>query len=146
MTTATGDGDVFKVIAVLSAMAWAFAGWRNMPRLSHPVATAAGVSIAVAIMLGYWAGTRHAAAKVIATAIARAEATAVSVSASAAQAHADSRQVVILNMADGARAVGAAEYGPVPEWIGQARHAALDEETMTNLVADVVSDQHEATA
>jgi hypothetical protein len=136
---------VFKIAAVLMAGAWAFSGWRNMPRLEQPYPAAAGVVIATCILGAYWAGTRHAAGKVIARAVAQADARADAQAAAVAGARASNRTYVVVNPAEGARARGAAEFGN-PEWIGGAKLSAIygeDQELAANYAAELGADQSE---
>lgn len=133
---------MFALVAALSAAAWAFAGWRNMPRLADPSASAAGVMMAGSVLMAWWAGTRHAAAKVIGRAVASAEARAESRAQSASAATADARQVVIVNATEGARAVGAAEYGTggLP-WVTGVRAVDADSDVSANIAADLFAER-----
>lgn len=118
------------MIGVGGAIAWALAGWRNMPRLEHPQAAAAGFMVAVSVWLAYWAGTRTQRSKAVAAAVARAEAAALAVAQGGAAASDARAQVVVINnpVAGGRHAAEAAVGLDAAPWlIGAHRAIDLDE-------------------
>lgn len=128
---------MLRVIAGAMACAWALAGWRNMPRLAHPAASAAGLAIAGSILIAYWLGGKRVKESAVAMAVAKAEATALA----SVQASNDNRSnaQVVVHLDPG---VGALRAGQVtgldsaPWMVGAHRAPELLEETD---IADVLA-------
>jgi hypothetical protein len=128
---------MFRLLAWIMAASFAFAGWRNLPRLDHPQASAAGVGIGACILLSYYAGTRRKRDAAVAVAVARAEARAA--------AHAGATAAVVNHVAvvvpeRGARAAGATlGLDDAPWLVGAHRAIELDErEAVEAALADVL--------
>lgn len=109
-----------RLVAAAIAVAFVFAGWRNLPRIDDPQAGVAGLLLGGAVVLAFFIGRRTVHAEAVATAIATAHAEA----AAAAHAGAQALSQVVVNVgepvAGGARQVAAQRYGQ-PAWIGPAR-------------------------
>lgn len=112
-------------VAVIVA-GWAFAGWQNMPRVSDPQSSVAGVGIALSCLVCWWIGRRSGRAAAVAVATARAEARA----AAAAVAGATATNQVVLNVDVGGRSQAARDFGGLEraEWIEGPR-ALLEQDT-----------------
>ena len=126
-----------RLIAGCIAVGWVFAGWRNMPRLDHPSALAAGLAIGGTCFISYWCGrslTRNAA---YAAARANAEARALAASQSRAQAQAvvnvfqsapaEERQALVPRTARGL------EDAP---WIAGPKSAVVEQDVLDSMLGD----------
>lgn len=123
-------------------MAWALAGWRNMPRLSHASSAAAGLAIAGCCLSCYWLGTRTKRAAAIAVATAHAEATAMASVQAATASNASVNLYLGGRAAEGASRAGhylGLENAP---WLVDAgRHADLTEtDALEVAMADISDD------
>lgn len=108
---------MFRVVIGFVAVAFVFAGFRNLPPIENAHAGAAGLVFGGLIVWAFMLGRRSVKVEAVATAVANARAEA----AAAAHAGAQSVAQVMVNVNDGARATAAREYG-APEWItGAAR-------------------------
>lgn len=118
---------MFKIVIGVLVCGWVFAGWRNLPRIPHPYAPAAGAVIASCMLLAYWAGTRRRRDEAVAVAVARAEAKAL---AAVKATQTNTQQVAVILDPN----LGAARRGEVlgldsAPWLAGAHTAAEIEET-----------------
>ncbi len=133
------------VTTVLCA-AFAFAGFRNLPRLDQPASAAAGVAIAVACWICFRSGQRQARDSAKTAAIASAQAAAVaaaaadSSSSSTSGASASVNVLVLGDRTHGARAAGAATGMDEMPWItgdlGHMDELAQQEEVVENMLGE----------
>lgn len=124
-----------RVVVGALMVAWALAGWRNMPRLEDPQASAAGTAVAVSVLAAWWLGRRSVRASAVAAAVA----SAVAAAEARSQATAAAQASVVVNLATGARQAAARDYGgldaapwivsgqTVPELEGEALDSALED-------------------
>lgn len=137
---------MMRLLAVVLGVAWAFAGFRNLPRLPAPQSAAAGALIAGAIALAYVAGKRRQIDSAVAVAVANAEAHAAAVANVAVSNQASSNvQVIIVDPDRGAARAGAATgLGDLPWMVGTHRSVELDEtEVIDTMLEDVQSREGE---
>lgn len=135
------------MVAAGGMIAWSLAGWRNMPRLPQPQASAAGVMIGLALLAAYWVGTRTNRSKAVAAAVARAEAAAVAAATGGSADSSASAQVVVINTpAAGAAATGRAALNleDAPWMVGAHRTVELDEREALEVAWEDVREEREA--
>lgn len=138
-------GPVGSLGTIALSVAWAFAGFRNLPRLSHPQGAAAAVIVAVCILVAYRAGRKAVTASAVAAAVAQAEATAVAAAQSRSDSQATANVIVVNNPQRGARAAGvAAGLDDMPWMIGSHRAVELDETEALDVALEDVLDAREA--
>lgn len=129
------------VLAVVLGFGWAMAGWRNMPRLEQPQASAAGLAIACSVGLAYWAGTRRKRDAAVAVAVAQAEAhaTAVAAASLAASQHVH----VVVDNSQGARAQGSRQFGieDAPWIVSHETRAEIESEALDVALEDVLDER-----
>lgn len=113
---------MYRVVISILAVAFAFAGFRNLPRTSDPQAAAAGLVLGGLVVLAFVGGRRSVKAEAVATAVASARAEA------AAAAHSNAQALSQVNISLGAREAAVAEFGEQPEWIGPADTRAITAE------------------
>lgn len=136
-------GPVASLLTVAFAVAWAWAGFRNLPRLGQPASSAAGLAIAVACWLCYLSGRRAARASAVAAAIATAEAHAASAAVADSTATASSavNVLVVTDRGAGARATGAAAGLDDMPWIvgpaTQSDELATQEDVVQNIADEL---------
>jgi hypothetical protein len=129
-----------KLILGIMAGAFALAGWRNMPRLDQPSASAAGLVIGICLVLAYNLGARSTRASAMAVATARAEAHATALAQGGS-----ARSTVNVVIADGGRRAARAEHAALDDlpWIDYSAQPVASElpqdviESMTEDVRDV---------
>lgn len=115
----------FLAVAVIVS-GWAYVGWRNLPRMPTPQAHVAALAIIACCVGCWWIGRRTGRSAAVAVATARAEARANAMATAGAVAS----NSLVLNLAVGARAQGARDFGGLEhaEWIGQPV-ALLEQDT-----------------
>lgn len=130
---------VLRLGAVLMAMAWALAGWANLPRLDHPQASAAGFAIGGTVFVAYLFGSRSTAASAMATANARAEAHAAALAHSASASSSSAQVAVVISSELGASAAGARQFSGLeaaPWMVGATRDPELEQDFLAQSLAD----------
>lgn len=135
---------MFRLLAGAIAVAWALAGWRNMPRLEHPQATAAGLAIGGTVWIAYWLGAKQTSATANASAWAKAEARAAAIAASTSAAAATSNVNVVFAPELGARMAGEARLTGLesaPWMVGATRDAELEQDFLVQALEDGQGDQ-----
>lgn len=134
-------GPVRSLLTVVLGCAWVFAGFRNLPRLSHPSAAAVGLVVGVCLLLAYRAGRRSVSDSAIASAVARAEASALAAARSRAESSSAAQANVFVNLdpAQGARAAGAATGLDSAPWlVGAHRRAEVEDSEAVELALEDV--------
>lgn len=125
-----------RLIAGCIAVAWAFAGWRNLPRLDHPSALAAGLAIGGTCAISYFCGKTLTKNSAYASARAYAEARAAAVAQSKSQAAANVN-LFMGNPELGASYVAAQQLGGLDgaSWIGSRKQEA-EQDVLVQMVED----------
>lgn len=130
---------VLRLGAVLVAVAWALAGWRNLPPLEQPQASAAGLAIGATCFLSYLFGSRSTLASATATATARAEAHAAALAQSNSSSNSTAQVAVVISPGMGAASVGATKFGGLdsaPWMIGATRDEELEQDWLEQATLD----------
>ncbi len=134
------------LVTTVLCVAFAFAGFRNLPRLEQPASAAAGLAIAFACWVCFRSGQRQARESAKTAAIAAAEAAALAAatseasSSSTAGASASVNLLVLGDRSRGARAAGQATGLDEMPWIagdlGRMDELAQQEEVVENMIAE----------
>lgn len=128
---------MLRIIAVAIACVWAWAGWKNMPRLEHPQSTAAGLAIAVSCLVSWWVGVSGARASARAEAYARADARAAARSESRSQAAAAVNLYMGVPSEIREQSVPLAGRGlESAPWIGAPKVAMLEQDLAESMMED----------
>lgn len=127
-----------KIVVGFLAVAWAFAGARNFPRLNETSNAAACVVVASCVVGAYWLGCRskRASAMAVAAAVAIAESRAASAATATASVH------VVLDPSLGAMYSGAGP-GSLP-WIGAREVDMIESDAVDSMVLDIAESRHSA--
>lgn len=137
-----------RLLVICFGIGWAFAGFRNLPRLPQPYAAAAGVIVASSLALAYWAGTRRRRDSAVAAAVAKAEAHAAAVANVASSARSDvTTNVIVVDPERGAQRAGASlGLADAPWLVGRHRTIELDETEALDAALEDALDAREAEA
>lgn len=130
---------MFRLMAGAVAVAWALAGWSNLPRLEHPSAAAAGLAIGGCCLLCYLFGARNTRASAEASAWAHAEARAAAIASSTSAATSTAQVAVVISPELGARVAGqnrVSGLDAAPWMIGATRDPELEQDWIEQSVAD----------
>ena len=136
------QGPVATVGIGLLSAAWAFAGWRNLPRLAHPSSAAAGLIIAVSLYVAFRIGQRS----VTRSAVARAVAIAAPGAACASTSSSTAQVAVIVHPELGAQRAGRVFGLEDAPWMVAAHRAVeLDETEALDTALEDVLEERETT-
>lgn len=138
---------MFRLIGGAVGVAWALAGWANLPRLDHPQATAAGLAIGGTCLLSYFLGARQTRVSAEASAWAKAEARAAAIASSSSTSTSAAQVVVAINSEHGARVQGQERLVGLESasWmIGAAPQVDVEQDVVAQMIEDGMGDeQHE---
>lgn len=130
---------MIRLVAGLIAVAWAVAGWMNLPRLAHPQASAAGFAIAGTCLVCYWLGAKQSKASAWASAWAKAEARANAIASSTSASTSTAQVAVIVSPALGANVQGRGRLTGLEAapWMLEAhRDAELEQDFLAQSLED----------
>ena len=138
---------MFRLIGGAVGIAWALAGWANLPRLDHPQATAAGLAIGGTCLLSYFLGARQTRVSAEASAWAKAEARAAAIASSTSTSTSQAQVVVAINAENGARVQGQGKLAGLesaPWMIGAVPQVDVEQDVVAQMIEDGMGDeQHE---
>jgi hypothetical protein len=133
---------MFRLIGGAVGIAWALAGWANLPRLDHPQATAAGLAIGGTCVLSYFLGARQTRVSAEASAWAKAEARAAAIASSTSTSNA--QVAVVLSSELGARVQGEKRLAGLecaPWMIDAAPVAEAEQDVVAQMIADGMGEE-----
>jgi hypothetical protein len=134
---------MFRLIGGLTGVAWALAGWANLPRLDHPQATAAGLAIGGTCLLSYFLGARQTRVSAEASAWAKAEARAAAIASSSSSSSA--QVAVVISSELGARAAGQERLSGLesaPWMVGAVRQDDIEQDVVAQMIEDGMGEEN----
>lgn len=136
---------MFRLIGGAVGVAWALAGWANLPRLDHPQATAAGLAIGGTCVLSYFLGARQTRVSAEASAWAKAEARAAAIASSSSASTSQAQVAVVINSELGARIQGQERLTGLeaaPWMIGAVPQVDVEQDVVAQMIADGMGEEN----
>lgn len=136
---------MFRLIGGAVGIAWALAGWANLPRLDHPQATAAGLAIGGTCLLSYFLGAHQSRASAEASAWAKAEARAAAIASSSSASSSNAQVAVVISSELGARVQGQQKLTGLesaPWMVGASRQEEVEQDVVAQMIEDGMGEEN----